>query len=266
MKKQFKLGVIGFGATAESVLRGVVLSDLLRAKKVAAYCEEGNFSEEIDELGINVTDDCAFLVSNSEFVVLACYPHKFAETVKNFGGYVPEKVISLMPKVKKNAIKNAFGITPVKVARCITNLPCEIGSGVTGVDMTDFNKSTDDTDFITAVFDCLGNVLSVDESRMNAVTALNCDGTVYALMLVDSLVDAAVAQGLGKEEAKALVLQTLSGTCEMIARGEKTPSQLILEVSKYSGGAVQTVKTLEDGGFRKVIADAVEASVKYGKD
>ena len=34
MKKQFKLGVIGCGQNAISVLRGVVLSDFIREKKI----------------------------------------------------------------------------------------------------------------------------------------------------------------------------------------------------------------------------------------
>ena len=34
MKKQFKIGVIGCNANAETVLRGVVLSDFIREKKI----------------------------------------------------------------------------------------------------------------------------------------------------------------------------------------------------------------------------------------
>ena len=179
---------------------------------------------------------------------------------------ISEKIISIMAGIKKNAIKNSFGLSAVKVARCMPNLPCSIGSGVIGVDMSDFNNNIDDVEFISNVFNCIGTVLSIDESKMDAVTAISGSGPAYVFMFIESLVDAGVKYGLSRNEAKILAVQTLIGSAEMVERDEQPISELIGQVCSKGGTTIEAVKSLEDNNFRKVIEDAVSACVKRSKE
>ena len=167
--------------------------------------------------------------------------------------------------VKKNTIKNALGVGLIKVARCALNLPCTIGSGAIGLDMTDFNKSNDDTDFIYSLFAQLGTIVSVDESKVDAVTALSVNGPASVIMFIDSLIAAGVRQGLPRSEAKILAVQTVLGSAEMVQREENTVSEL-LSLACRVGIGIEAVKTLEERGLRQIVCDTVEACASRAKE
>ncbi len=266
MKKRFKLGVIGCGDTAVTVLRGVVLSEFLREKKIiVSDVNEDNF-KDIDELGVNAVCNDRFVAENSEFLLLAVPACRFDAVIKNLKDYCPEKIISAIPEIRKNRIKKAFGTEAVKVARCILNLPCSIGSGVIGVDMSDFNKSTDDTEFISKALGTLGDVYSIDESKMDAVSAMGGLSPAYAFIFISALIDAGVKLGLSKGEAKALAVQSVLGSAEMVKRGEQSVDELLMRVCGNGSAAIESVKVLEENNFRKIVEGAVNACAARSKE
>lgn len=150
MKKLYKLGVIGCGFMARAILKGVTASEFLREKKVVVSDVSEEALDKVIELGVKCTTNNKYLVENSEYVLFAVKPQNFEDAVNSLEGAVPDKVISIMAGVTRDKIKAALG-RGTRVARCMPNLPCSIGSGVIGVDMTDFNSSQDDIEFISGV-------------------------------------------------------------------------------------------------------------------
>lgn len=266
MKKQFKLGVIGCSFFSNAIIRGVVLSDLIREKKIIVSDENEDELDKLDYLGVRTTTDNKFVAENSEFVLFAVKPKKFEAISKELEGVRPEKVISVMEGLTKNTVKNALGVGLIKVARAVLNLPCNIGSGTIGIDMIDFNKSADDCAFISEVFGTLGTVVSLEESKLNAVYALSGCGPAYTFMFIDALVNAGVKQGLTKSEAKILAVQTVLGSAETVQREENTVEELTMLACNKGGAAVEAVKILEEKGFADAVYSAVEACVNRAKE
>ena len=264
MKKQFKLGIIGCGSVATAVLRGVVLSDFIREKKIIVSDCDPKKLDAVNYLGVRTTDDNKFVAENSEYVLLAVNSKDFAAVAKSIEGVRPEKVISAISGVSKATVKNSLGVGLIKVARFVPNAACTIGSGAIAIDMLDYNKSTDDTDFLSTVFGFLGTVVSTEESKLDAAEGVNCP--VSTLILIDSLVDAGVKNGLTKNEAKILAVQTVLGAAEMVSREEESVSELISCVCKGNSVALETVKTLESVGYRSGIIKAVDASAEKCKE
>lgn len=265
MKKKFKLGVIGCGYMGSALVKGVVLSDYINAKKViVGDIIEANL-DSIAETGVFTCNSNRYVAENCEFLILAVKPQNFANVIKSLGGYAPEKVISIMAGVSRLSIKKQFG-TGVKVARCMPNLPCSIGSGAIGIDMSDFNGEVDDTEFIFNVFNSVGTVISLDESKMDAVTGISGSAPAYAFMFIDSLIDAGVQNGLTKDEARVLAAQTMLGAAEMVLRDENSVADLIMKVCSKGGTTIEAVKVLEENNFRGIIYRAVGACVKKSKE
>lgn len=266
MKKQFKLGVIGCSFFSNAIIRGVVLSDLIREKKIIVSDENEDELDKLDYLGVRTTTDNKFVAENSEFVLFAVKPKKFETISKELEGVRPEKVISVMEGLTKNTVKNALGVGLIKVARAVLNLPCNIGSGTIGIDMIDFNKSADDCAFISEVFGTLGTVVSLEESKLNAVYGLSGCGPAYTFMFIDALVNAGVKLGLTKGEAKILAVQTVLGSAEMVQREENTLEELTMLTCNKGGAAVDAVNVLEEKGFGGAVSSAAEACVNRAKE
>ncbi len=267
MKKRYKLVVIGCGFMANAIIRGVVLSDFLSARKIIVSDPDGKKLEDINnELGVETTSDNRTVAEESEYLLFAVKPQSFDGVAAGISGVRTEKVISIMAGVKKGYIKNSLGVGLIKVARCMPNLPCSIGSGTMGVDMSDYNKNPDDTQFITMLFDCLGTVISLPEEKLDAVTGVSGSGPAYVFMFIDSLIDAGVKQGLTKDEATTLAVQTVYGSAELVINSQKTITELIAGVCSKGGTTIEAVKTLEENDFRGVIDKAVAACVARSKE
>lgn len=266
MKKKFKLGVIGCGFMGSAIVKGVVLSDFLNPKKiVVADLNEANL-DKINELGVYVCNSNKYVAENSEYLFIAVKPQNFNAVIYSLGDVKPEKIISIMAGITKGAIKEGLARYTTKVARCMPNMPCSIGSGAVGIDMSDFDGDIDDTEFISNIFNNIGVVLSINESKMDAVTGISGSGPAYAFMFIDSLIDAGVQQGLTKDEAKVLAVQTVIGAAEMVQRDEEPLSDLIMHVCSKGGTTIEAVKVLEENHFRAIVSKAVDACVKRSKE
>ena len=69
MKKQFKLGVIGGGFMAQAILKGAILSDFLRARKVLVADVSQKALDSLEYLDVNTTTDCRDVAENcAEFL------------------------------------------------------------------------------------------------------------------------------------------------------------------------------------------------------
>ncbi len=266
MKKKFKLGIIGCGAMATSVVKGAVLSDFLSPKKIILSDTDEKKLDAIEEFGVFTCDSNKFVAENSEFVLLAVKPVNFKALLPELSGCRPQKIISVMTGIGKNKIKSGFGGGNIKVALCAPDFPCAIGSGILGLDMSDFDSEPDDTEFISKIFDCLGTVLSIDESKFGAVSAIGAGGSVYAFMLIDALCDAGVKNGLSRGEAKALAVQSVLGAAEMARREEENISELLVKSSGSCGNFAESVKIMEDNGFGESVGKAVDSTVRRFKE
>ena len=266
MKKQFKLGFLGCNLTVQTIIRGAVLSDLLSERKIIVSGVSDEYEEVLDELGVQTVDDDKFVFENSEYLVVAISADQLKAVAKEVGAVNTAKIISVSESLKKSEIKNILGVSSVKVARAIVNLPCTIGSGVVGIDMSDYNSSFDDSEFISNLFNCIGTVMSIDESKFEAIIGLSVNGPAYAFMFIDSLIDAGVKQGLKKSEAKLIAVQTLLGAAEMVEREEDTLPELTMKACNNGGTALEGIKVLEKDKFREIIDEAVDSGVKRLKE
>ena len=266
MKKQFRLGVIGCNLIAQTIVKGAVLSDFLSKRKIIVSGASVENAEALEDIGVQIVEDDKYVFENSEYLLIALTADQLKAVTKNLGTVKQAKIISVSEVLKKSEIKDILGVSSVKVARGIANLPCVIGSGAVGLDMSDFNSSFDDAEFVSNLFNCIGTVLSMDESKFDALIGLSLNGPAYVFMLIDSLIDAGVKQGLKKSEAKLLAVQTVMGSAEMAGRDEYSLSELTMKACNNGGTALEGVKVFEKHNFRDIIDEAVDSGVKRLKE
>lgn len=153
----------------------------------------------------------------------------------------------------------------VPVVRAMPNTPAAVDMGMTAYTVGSF---VDDghRERARSVLSAVGDVIELTEDLLDAVTAVSGTGPAYVFLLAESLIEAAIREGLPHHAAERLVHQTLRGSGELLATSDKSAFRLRGEVTSPGGTTAAAMHVLEDGGFRALVEDAVQAAAQRSRD
>ena len=84
--------------------------------------------------------------------------------------------------------------------------------------------------------------------------------------IIEALSDAGVKNGLPRESASRLAVQTVLGAASMLAETGEHPALLREKVTSPGGTTIAALHVLENGRFRGTIMDAVDAATQRSKE
>ena len=102
----------------------------------------------------------------------------------------------------------------------------------------------------------------MDESLLDAVTGLSGSGPAYIFLVIEALADAGVKVGLDRRTSQDLAAQTVLGSAKLLIETGEHPGRLKDQVTSPGGTAIAGLHTLEAGGLRTTLMNAVEAATK----
>ena len=261
------IGFIGAGNMAEALIRGLVRGGHVPASRIAA---SGPRRERLDELkthyGIDVTTDNREVVARCGLIVLAVKPQILDKVLREVGDALKPGtlVVSIAAGVDTATIEEAVA-EGVRVVRAMPNTPALVGAGATAVSP---GKLASATDLATAraVFDAVGITVELDESHLDAVTGLSGSGPAYIFLILEALADAGVKVGLSRRNAQRLAAQTVMGSAKLLLETDEHPGKLKDMVTSPGGTAIAGLHTLEEGGLRTTLINAVETATKRARE
>ncbi|MCV7345252.1 pyrroline-5-carboxylate reductase [Mycolicibacterium rhodesiae] len=273
-----RIAIIGGGSMGEAILAG-----LLRAgRQVKDIVVSERMPERARFLGEKYSIQLASVseaVETATFVIVAVKPGDAESVVAEIAESAARAESDTVEQV---FVTVAAGVTigfyesrlPAgsPVVRVMPNAPALVGAGVSAMAPGRFATAEQLAD-VAAVFRCVGDVLTVPESQLDAVTAVSGSGPAYFFLFVEALVDAAVANGLGRAVATDLAVQTMAGSAAMLlerldsqrAAGEDvgldtSPARLRAMVTSPGGTTAAGLRELENGGLRAALAAAIDAA------
>jgi len=107
--------------------------------------------------------------------------------------------------------------------------------------------------------------LFIEESLLDAVTGLSGSGPAYIFVIIDALADAGVKVGLSRDDAIIMASQTVLGAAKMLMETGEHPGKLKDMVTSPGGTAIAGLHTLEQGGVRTTLINAVEVASERSK-
>ena len=276
-----RIAIIGGGNIGEALLAGLLRSDrqvkdIVVAERVPARAR--HLSEKYSVLVTNVAD----AVENANFVVVAVKPSdveavsdEISEAVARDEADSVEHVFVTVVAGVSTAYFEAKLPAGAPVIRVMPNAPIVVGAGVSAVAKGRF-ASPEQLKEVAALFGSVGGVLTVPEAQIDAVTAVSGSGPAYFFLMVEAMVDAAVAVGLSRADAMDLVVQTIAGSAAMLLEEvdehkesgdiDTTPARLRATVTSPAGTTAAGLAELERGGLRAAVAAAVlAAKTRAGK-
>ena len=84
--------------------------------------------------------------------------------------------------------------------------------------------------------------------------------------MIEALADGGVKAGLPRDVALALAAQTVLGSAKLILETGEHPGRLKDQVTSPGGTAIAGLHTLEAGGLRTTLMDAVEAATNRSRE
>jgi len=105
----------------------------------------------------------------------------------------------------------------------------------------------------------------VPEHLLDAVTGLSGSGPAYVFLVAEALIEAGVLNGLPRDVATTLALQTILGAARLMVESGESPEALRAAVTSPGGTTAAGLRALEDRGVRAAFLDAVTAATNRFK-
>lgn len=262
-----RIAFIGAGNMAEALLKGLLRSGAERPDEVVGT---GRRKERLAELerayGIHTTTDNAAAAAGADILVLAVKPQAMARILDQVAPAVDHTklVISIAAGVPIAALERKLG-RGARIVRAMPNTPALVGEGAAAIAGGEHATPADMAE-AARLFEAVGKVVVVDEPLLDAVTGLSGSGPAYIFLVIEALSDAGVKMGLPRYSAQALAAQTVLGAAKLLLETGLHPGLLKDQVTSPGGTAIAGLHTLEAGGLRTTLIDAVETATARARE
>jgi pyrroline-5-carboxylate reductase len=149
----------------------------------------------------------------------------------------------------------------VRVVRAMPNTAAIALAGATGI-APGVHATERDLRVSQALFDAVGRTVVLDETLIDAVTGLSGSGPAYVMLIIEALADGGVKVGLHRDTALLLAAQTVYGSAKLLLDTGEHPGRLKDMVTSPGGTAIAGLHTLESGGLRRTLIDAVDTATR----
>ena len=261
---------VGGGNMARSLIGGLVARGLAPERiRVAEPVEALRDALEAD-FGVRVFGHAAEACHEAPLWLLAVKPQVMRSVCGLLAGLARIQrplVLSVAAGITSAQLQRWLGddTGALPVVRAMPNTPALLGCGITGLFATPAVGAAQRGEAAGLLQAAGPTVWIDDEALMDAVTAVSGSGPAYVFLLAEAMQDAAIAQGLPANVARALVQQTLLGAATMLTSLEEPAPVLRARVTSPGGTTQAAVETFEAGGFRDLVARAVAAATERGR-
>ncbi|MBA3504016.1 MAG: pyrroline-5-carboxylate reductase [Deltaproteobacteria bacterium] len=274
MLASHSIGFIGAGNMAEALIRGLVKGGHVAARRITASAPRNErLAELVEAYGIAVTRDNREVAHTASIVVLSVKPQILDKVLREVADQLKPGalVISIAAGVDTETIEGIVGPTAgsqadqVRVVRAMPNTPALVGAGATAISPGK-HAGEEDLALARAMFDAVGITVQLDETHLDAVTGLSGSGPAYIFLILEALADAGVKVGLSRRNAQRLAAQTVMGSAKMLLETDEHVGHLKDMVTSPGGTAIAGLHTLEEGGLRTTLINAVETATKRARE
>jgi pyrroline-5-carboxylate reductase len=257
------VGFLGAGNMAAALIKGLRHSDAVGADRILASDVKKERLEQLQKThAIRTTTDNHLLLQEADVVVLAVKPQVVDKVMTEVGHDLrgDQLLVSVAAGVPIEALEGRLPAGS-RVVRAMPNTPATVQAGATAI-AGGTHATEADLRIARELFEAVGRVVVLDESLLDAVTGLSGSGPAYTMLIIEALADGGVKVGLHRDTALLLAAQTVFGSAQLLLETGEHPGRLKDMVTSPGGTAIAGLHTLESGGLRTTLIDAVEAATK----
>ena len=262
-----KIGMLGGGNMAGALIRGLLASKRVEPDQIrASDVRKERLAELEREFAIRTHANNHELVAWANLLVVAVKPQVIDRVLDQIAPLIPKDtlVVSIAAGVPLRALEARLPET-VRVVRAMPNTAAIVLAGATGI--APGSRATDaDVALARELFDATGRCVVLDETLIDAVTGLSGSGPAYVMLMIEALADGGVKVGLHRDTALLLAAQTVFGSAKLLLDTGEHPGRLKDMVTSPGGTAIAGLHTLESGGLRRTLIDAVDVATRRAQE
>ncbi|HUR67828.1 MAG TPA: pyrroline-5-carboxylate reductase [Candidatus Thermoplasmatota archaeon] len=261
-----RIAVLGAGNMGRALVRGMLKAKWATPANFVATTRRADTAATLaKDAGIEAHTDNRKAAAGADVLILGVKPQILPDLLAEIKPVVKpgQLVLSIAAGVSTAAIEAA--LPGASVVRSMPNLPVHVDAGATAYCFGAHAKR-EHGETARAIFESVGIAVEVDEYLMDAVTGLSGTGPMYVFQIIEGLADAGVKVGLSRDVAMKLTVQTVLGAAKMAQLSSEHPAQLKDRVTSPGGTAITALHTMERGGLRAILIDAVEAATKRSEE
>jgi pyrroline-5-carboxylate reductase len=261
-----KISFVGGGVMAEAILSGIVGAKVAPSSDICVGEPSENRRRHLeDTYSIRTTSNNLEAIEGAGLTVLAVKPQTLPYVYPELNGNLSadNTVVSIVAGATMSRLSSGLG--HAAIIRVMPNTPGQIGAGMTMWMASDaVPKETVDT--ARAIVQTLGKEIYTDDEKMiDMATALSASGPAYVFLFIESLIDAGVYLGLARDVSWQLAIQTVLGSTQLVSDTGIHPAELKDMVTSPGGTTIEALRALEEGRFRALVLNAVNAAYEKSK-
>lgn len=262
-----QIAILGSGSMGTAILSGLIAAgtapENIKASTASAESARalaGKFS--IQSFATEETPAAnAETAQDADILLIAVKPAKVIDTLQEIKGTIKEGalVVSVAAGITTQAMEEALG-GKASVIRAMPNTPSIVGHGVTGI-AKGANATDQELAIARKLFETVGQVLVVDEDKINSLSTISGSGPAYVFYFAEKLMKAAKEMGFSDEEANLMVRATFLGSATLLAASSETPETLRAQVTSPNGTTMQAIAKFDEANLEKTFIEATGAAL-----
>lgn len=261
------LTFIGAGNMASSIIGGLIKKGYRPDLITATDPYQPSLDNLAANTGVKVTMDNAAAAASAEVIVLAVKPQVMEQVCGQLKDHLAHRpmIISIAAGIDIHSLDTWLG-SELAIVRCMPNTPALVQTGATGLyanERTSDAQKTIANDIMAAV----GIVQwTATEALIDSVIAVSGSGPAYYFLMMEAMIDAGVAQGLSRENATQLTLQTALGAAKLAQGSDVDVAELRRRVTSPNGTTEQAILSFEQDGLRDVVSRAMKVCAERSQE
>jgi pyrroline-5-carboxylate reductase len=259
------IAILGAGSMGGAILSGLKSPDVTvtggirvtnRTAEKAAALQGGIVTSlaTADDPSANIT-----AVTGARIVLIGVKPYMVADLLAEIAPALePDAIVVSVAAGVRIATMEA--LVAGAVLRAMPNTPAIVGRGVTGL-AAGTRSSAEDNALVRALFETVGVVLEVPETKIDAVSTISGSGPAYVFYLIEQLTETAVKLGFNEQEAALMVNTTFLGSSELLLASGLPPAELRRQVTSPQGTTERAIAELAKADFTGTFDRATAAAL-----
>jgi pyrroline-5-carboxylate reductase len=264
-----RIAILGAGHMGGAILAGLtqhqgsfsaIRVTTATAASARACSGEGVEARSLDE---DATAN-SWAVDQADIIILGVKPHHLRDLLNEVAPDAEDSavMVSIAAGITTSHMEE---IWPGAVIRTMPNTPSQVGRGVTGVSPGSRVSETQ-IQQVLSIFRCVGTVLTVEESSLNALSSFSGSGPAFVYYFIEAFIEVAKEHGFTEAEATTMVQETFAGAMELLQTTGKTPSELREAVTSPGGTTHAALAVYEAANLSAIIREASAAAIARAQE